>query len=210
MNSEVIPLFATPLYRSKIPVDAQLQEQVRQQEFVPFSMGNGLCTSDHYLLDHPDFLALRSAVMQHVHIYTRDVLRVADHIEFYLTNSWSTCHRAGDHSQRHQHSNSLVSGIVYIDVDDQSGRLRFFKPDNFANLWPGAVDLDSADYNIYNSKFWEIQPQNGDIVLFPSQLNHGVTASVSPRDRLVVAFNLFARGHIGRGSDPEITSLILK
>lgn len=208
--TEVIPLFATPLYKSRVSVDAGLQAQVRLSDHVPFSTGNGLCTRDTHLLDRTEFSALRAEIQQHVHVYTRDLLRVADHIEFYITNSWSTCHRPGDHSQRHQHSNSLVSGIVYIDVDELSGKLRFFKPDNFANLWPGAVDLDSAAYNIYNSKFWEIQPQNGDIVLFPSQLNHGVTPSTSPRDRYVVAFNLFAQGHVGRGSDPEITSLILK
>jgi len=210
MTTEVIPLFATPLYRSKIRLDSQLQQQVRSQEFVPFSTGNGLCTGNHYLLDQEVFAGLRSEIMEHVRVYTRDLLAVADHIELYITNSWATCHKSGDHSQRHQHSNSLISGIVYIDVDALSGRLRFFKPDNWANLWPGAVDLDSSAYNIYNSKFWEIEPVNGDIVLFPSQLNHGVTASTSPRDRYVVAFNLFARGHVGRGSDPEITSLILK
>lgn len=210
MNAEVIPLFATPLYRSKIQLDSSLQALVRSCDFIPFSTGNGLCTRDHYLLDQPAFAQLRGEIMRHVQVYARDVVSMADHIELYLTNSWSTCHRRGDHSQRHQHSNSLISGIVYIDVDADSGQLRFFKPDNWANLWPGAVDLDSSAYNIYNSKFWELQPENGDIVLFPSQLNHGVTPSVSTRDRYVVAFNLFARGHIGQGSDPEITSLILR
>jgi uncharacterized protein (TIGR02466 family) len=210
MTAEVIPLFATPLYRSRVSVDSALQARVRQCEFLPFSSGNGLCTGDHHLLDQGAFAELRAEIQAHVHAYTRDLLSVADHIEFYMTNSWATCHQPGHHSQRHQHSNSLISGIVYIDVDQHSGQLQFFKPDNFANLWPTAVDLDSSAYNIYNSKFWSLQPVNGDIVLFPSQLNHGVTHSVSTQDRYVIAFNLFARGHIGRGSDPEITSLILR
>ena len=206
---KITGLFGIPIYQSHIDISEGLREHIRSQEFHRFGKDNGSCTRDVHLLEQPELADLRREIMRHVEFYVRDELAVAAGIEFYLTNSWCTRHLTGDESERHNHSNGLVSGVVYTDCDEQSGEFRFFKDYTWLNLWPSALDLDSVGYNEFNSKYWAIQPRVGDIILFPSHLAHGVSPSTSPNHRHCVAFNLFARGTIGLGSNPEITRLDL-
>jgi len=202
-------LFSTPIYQSHITLSDDLREHVRSQPFHRFSQDNGSCTRDVHLLNQPELASLRSEILRHVEFFVRDELAVADHIDFYLTNSWCTQHLKGDSSHRHNHSNSLISGVCYVDCDEDSGEFRFFKDPTWMNLWPSAVDLDCSQFNDINSKYWAITPRVGDIILFPSHLAHGVSPSRSDQPRHCIAFNLFARGSIGVGSDPEITRLDL-
>jgi uncharacterized protein (TIGR02466 family) len=209
MNT-VIGLWPTPLYHSHITLSEGLREQIRGQEFVPFSRNIGSCTRDTHLLDQPIMADLRREIMRHVEFYTRDHLAVADHIEFYITNSWCTQHLRGDFGERHTHSNSLISGVLYVDCEPLTGDIRFFKDFNLQTLWPGAVDLDCSNFNEINSKYWAVTPRVGDILLFPSSLAHGAQANQTDSARHCVAFNLFARGQLGAQSDPPITGLVLR
>jgi hypothetical protein len=43
----------------------------------------------------------------------------------------------------------------------------------------------------------EYKPQQGDVVLFPSDLDHDVPINTSDEVRYSVAFNIFFRGEMG-------------
>lgn len=209
MNYLAQGLWATPIYQSRVELTDTLRDHVRGQQFDRFRLDNGSCTRDTRLLEQPQLALLKSQILAHVQVWTRQELHVAEHIEFYLLNSWCTRHDHGDLSERHTHDNSLISGVVYIDCDELSGDLTFYRDFNHLNLWPSAVSLDTVHYTPTTAKYWWIRPQVGDIVLFPSHLAHGVPPSRSPHPRHCVAFNLYARGSIGQQSDPPITGLDL-
>jgi uncharacterized protein (TIGR02466 family) len=135
--------------------------------------------------------------MQHVDIYTRQLLAVNKGIEFYITDSWINIHQRGHSAGPHVHHNSLISGVLYLKVTENSGDLVFHKQALSLVPFPPALDLDMDSYNIYNCKSWGHRPKTNDICLFPSVVTHSVDPNESDEDRWCLAFNVFVRGKFG-------------
>jgi hypothetical protein len=51
-------------------------------------------------------------------------------------------------------------------------------------------------YNQITSKSYTIQPQVGDLYIFPSQLLHRVGKNITFRDRYCISFDIFLRGNL--------------
>jgi len=108
-----------------------------------------------------------------VHVYGKKLLALfeppigLDHPPF-----WFNLSESGDCTGVHNHAReSVVSGVYYLEVPIDSGDL-FFRSD--AN----------EDFSLL--------PKAGSVVLFPSDLRHGVRINSSPGKRISLAFNLFA------------------
>lgn len=207
--TELINLWATPIYVSSVNLEPADRDFIRNLNYHRFDTNDGSCSLRTDLLNSVELQGLQAQIMSHVYLWTREHLAVADHVDWRITGSWSVRHAQGDHSMSHTHSNSLISGTVYIDCDPESGDLRFYRNNTHLNLWPIALDLDSSRYNQLNSKFWWIRPQVGTIVLFPSHVLHGVTANQSDQLRHCLAFNIWPKGTLGQGPAPNITKLDL-
>jgi uncharacterized protein (TIGR02466 family) len=136
-------------------------------------------------------------VMREVESYTREVLRVNRSIEFYVTDSWINIYRRGELAGPHTHNNSLISGVLYLKVDEKSGDLVFQRDLLSLVPFPPALDLDMDFFNIYNCKSWAHKPKTNDICLFPSVVMHSADPNESDEERWSLAFNVFVRGNIG-------------
>ena len=135
--------------------------------------------------------------MREVERYTRELLAVSRKVEFYITDSWVNIHRRGQAAGAHVHHNSLISGVLYLKVNENSGDIVFHR--NVLSLipFPPALDLDMDSFNIYNCKSWGHRPKTNDICLFPSVVSHSVDPNESDEERWCLAFNVFVRGNIG-------------
>lgn len=87
----------------------------------------------------------------------------------YVCNSWIAKYDKGDYSQIHSHFPATYSGCYYYDIGDTESCHFFF--DN--------------DYNRCQLKI-----ENGNLMIFPSYLKHGVTTNESNKTKFTVAFNL--------------------
>lgn len=197
MEHVVMPLFPIPIYISKIEDISKAKEQVKHLEFKRLGIDNGDSTINKRILDDPAFQQMRSDIMKHVENFTKNSLKISNHIVFKIQNSWAMKHKKGDFSQNHLHVNSILSGIVYLDVDKISGNLVLHKDPNYSNLFPPAIDLPFDERNIFNSKTWSFTPEEGQIFIFPSNLTHSVETSMSDNLRYCIAFNLFPSGSLG-------------
>jgi uncharacterized protein (TIGR02466 family) len=103
-------------------------------------------------------------------------------------------HLRGDWAQEHSHTNSLLSGIVYLDTDETAGDIHF---NNRSSIFPSAVDVEYSGYNIYNSRGWSITPKTGDVLIFPSTLLHSVSKNIYNKARYSLSFNMFVEGKLG-------------
>ena len=166
-------------------------------EFKRISANNGDISVSNNVLDILDFDDLKTQIQNHVDEYCREYLNIADNIHFKFLNSWAMRHRKGDFSDPHLHTNSILSGILYINVDEKSGNLIFQKDANYCNLFPPAVDLPVKSRNIFNSKTWTFTPENNQLFLFPSNLTHKVDVCMSDNIRYCLSFNLFPAGTLG-------------
>ena len=61
-------------------------------------------------------------------------------------------------------------------------------------------------YNEHNSSQWTIQPQQGDVVIFPGDLRHGTTPNEHDENRIVFGANYFLTGKVG--NEPYSTYVI--
>ena len=81
----------------------------------------------------------------------------------YLLNFWVMEYEKGNHTVKHNHWPATLSGIYYIDVEENSSPIIF--ENNFV-----------------------IKPKNGMLLLFPSIVNHEVPPTKGKR--IVASFNL--------------------
>lgn len=200
MNKPTIyPLFSSPVYVNNVGDFARpdLKALEYSSTMPDGSSYNFLSTLDKHVLDRPDFAHVRNIVMREVDTYTRQLLAVNKGIEFYITDSWINIHKRGHSAGPHVHHNSLVSGVLYLKVSENSGDLVFHKPALSLIPFPPALDLDVDSYNIYNCKSWGHRPKTNDICLFPSVVTHSVDPNESDEERWCLAFNVFVRGNIG-------------
>jgi hypothetical protein len=104
----------------------------------------------------------------------------------HISNSWFNIQQEESLLKDHLHPNSVVSGAIYINVDNNSSPICFANPNQTL-----IFTIESSEKPTkYNSQFFEIQPKIGDLVMFPSWLMHGANHQKNnTKDRMVISFN---------------------
>jgi uncharacterized protein (TIGR02466 family) len=105
----------------------------------------------------------------------------------------------------HNHGNCSWSGVYYVQIDDvakreahavlgkQNGITRFYGPQ--LQLLGGAhMDLGSS--YLQRSNF-DVTPEEGTLVVFPSWLNHKALPYDGEKDRIIISFNMQIHGEKG-------------
>jgi hypothetical protein len=105
-----------------------------------------------------------------------------------ITTSWFTRTRTGGGCQRHLHSNSVLSGVVFASGGELGGHLQFHRPESSGDGLSLGVP---SEYTIRNSELYSIVPAPGLVVIFPSFLRHSVTEYRGEAPRYSLAFNSF-------------------
>jgi uncharacterized protein (TIGR02466 family) len=199
MNKKLLyPLFATPVYVNNVgdfprPNLAALEYSSSNAAAGAY---NFLSSTDKNVLHRPEFSEVHRIVLREVDQYAREIFAISRNIEFYVTNSWINVHHRGHAAGAHIHNNSLISGVLYLKVAENTGDIVFHRDALSLIPFPPALDLNVDSYNIYNCKSWGHRPKTNDICLFPSVLSHSVEPNASDEERWCLAFNVFARGNI--------------
>jgi uncharacterized protein (TIGR02466 family) len=196
----IYPLFSAPVYVRNVgefvrPDLESLEYSSRMPTGEPY---NFVSSIDKKVLDRSEFEGIREIVMKEIDLYTRELLAVNRKIEFYITDSWINRYRRGHSAGPHVHNNSLISGVLYLKVSENSGDIVFHRNALSLIPFPPALDLDMDSFNIYNCKSWGHKPKTNDVCLFPSVIMHSVDPNDSDEERWCLAFNVFVRGEIGQ------------
>lgn len=106
-----------------------------------------------------------------------------------ITESWYHITQNGGYHDAHSHPNCSWCGIYYVDAGEceivtRNGSNRFYDPRFCADQY-----LDAGTAYINNNGFWDFQPTEGQIVIFPSYLKHSALPYFGQEDRVVIAFN---------------------
>lgn len=205
MQGSLNNLFGIPLYHGSIDLHTTEVDYLKQLPFERLHIDNGYSTADKQVLrDNPHTQKTYASIQEQLIFYLRDHLHVVPGTQFEMVTSWVVKHHKGDWSQEHDHTNSVLSGILYLDCDDDSGSVIFHRSTNWHNLFPRNTWIEFEKYTQWNSSEWKILPKPGDVLFFPSQLVHSVEKNQSNRDRYSLAFNFYPRGTLGNG-DCEVT-----
>ncbi len=145
------------------------------------------------ILTLSEWQAVLHEVMQRVRDYFHGVMRVNHDTEIYITESWLNKTDQGQSHHRHWHPNSVLSGVVFLQGDADSGALRFITSE-YAQL-----EFDIVDSNLWNAKSWSVPARPGTMVLFPSGLEHMTETYQGDASRISLSFNTFVRGPVNTG-----------
>ena len=193
---EIMPLFSTPLYLAQDIITPEILQQVKDLDYIDdIKQYNGACTESQTVLE--DIPELRAIVEKHLNFFVHGELAVDIQHRLRHTCSWATRHLNGDSAHNHSHAHSVYSGVIYIQCNDNSGRLSLHNDTNHPTYISPVFMPKLNEMTVLNSSEWTIQPRNGLIALFPSTCVHSVESNKSHEHRYSVAFNYWLDGSYG-------------
>ena len=143
------------------------------------------------ILELENFIDLKKQLMNELNNFFHNVMNYES--DFKITTSWFTKSQNSQSSNYHNHNNSMFSGILYLQTDENSGDISF---EDFNNR---RYKLNVKEYNIYNCTEYQIKPIDGLLILFPSEVHHKILKNNSNIVRHSLAFNIIPVGEIGSG-----------
>jgi len=199
-------IFPTPIYTTKIDRGFTKQELefVKQQKKHCTNNQGNINTKDNYILNRKEFKNIKKFLDKHCKNYLDTVICPKNNIEIYITQSWLNYTEANQYHHRHEHPNSVVSGVFYFDSDIKNDKILFSHSRGYQQIRP---TIDKTKFNVWNSETWFFPVETGNLFMFPSSTTHQVETKKGINTRISLAFNTFYKGSIG--SDIELTELIL-
>jgi len=196
-------IFPTPIYISKInrkltPLELKFVDKSKKDSHK--NEGN-IVSNNNYILNEKTFANIKKELDLRVQDYFNKVLSITDSVTPYITQSWLNYTETNQYHHKHEHSNSLVSGVFYINCHEEFDKIKFF------NEKYKTIKTEVKDWNLYNSLSWWFPVKTGDIILFPSSLTHMVENKQGDNTRISLAFNIFIKGTVG--NNKQLTELHL-
>jgi len=144
---------------------------------------------DLFQRDNPGIAALKphifSAVQDYANLLIRQELsRPPQKVDFVLWG-WAVIYKAGHTQGLHVHPNANVSGVYYVTAPPvaldpgDAGKISFYDPRPRATM-------TQLPFQVTRQR---IAPVPGDMYLFPSWLEHSVSAFQGEGTRICIAFN---------------------
>jgi uncharacterized protein (TIGR02466 family) len=144
---------------------------------------------DLFQRDNPAIETLKKHIFNAVQDYAgqlvrNEVTRAPSRVDFVLWG-WAVSYRAGHTQGLHVHPNANVSGVYYVAAppaaleQGDAGKISFFDPRPRATM--AQLPFQATRHRV--------APVPGDMYLFPSWLEHSVSAFQGEGERLCIAFN---------------------
>ena len=203
---KMMNLFPTPVMVSEIGRNFTEKEMafILEKSKDPVQNHYNYSSKDVHVLNKPEMKDIKKFILTEVKRFIEITENPKYQHEYYITNSWFNFTNPGQAHHRHRHQNGLVTGVLYINANEQYDTI------NFINDIVKIIEIENKGWNHYNSRLWTFSVKSGQLFLFRSDLPHEVphTSMEAKHTRISLAFNTFIRGDIG---SPELyTELHLK
>lgn len=214
---EVHPILAWPLYKTNIGRKFTKQEQDVFDTIIDKGLEPRISTRpkrismDKYVLNQKPLASVQSFIDQHLKQFTIDILGLTNsNVSCDITTSWLNMYEGQefkDLAEPHQHLNSIITGIFYpkcleLSGDETDGIVLMGKQENsiFQNFLIGGLKPTSFS----GSKMF-CSLVDGDLIMFPSIVQHAVLKNQTDQTRISLAFNTFVFGELGNtGTTSEL------
>lgn len=156
---------------------------------------------DSYVLGQPKLHSLTEFLNNSLQEYFNAVYVPKYDAKLSITQSWVNYTQPGQFHHKHNHSNSLISGVFYIQAEKETDKLHFFKDDY------RQIKVVAKEFNLHNSDSWWLAAATNTLFLFPSSLTHMVEEVKGEDTRISLSFNTFPKGILG--NETSLNSLKL-
>jgi len=203
IKDELIQLFATPILLCKCRIDYSREEKWCRDYDCTRKNGevdliNKRITTPHnrqskdtFILDNPELKNIRSFIEERLNFYSNNILGSSN--KLVITQSWLNKSGKGEHHHLHHHPNSIISGVWYPSINDQLPPIQFQKN----GTRDFSLSIVEGGYNHFNSHNFSLAMNKGELILFPSNLQHSVPLNNSDEERISLSFNTWSKGSLG-------------
>ena len=201
MKEELLQLFPTPLLI--VPYEQPIDKELAYLKTISYrkqQQNGNFRSDDSYLLRNEEFKNIKNFLGEAVDRYTKNVLNSKQRLV--ITQCWANRNPKGSQHHEHVHPNSIVSGVMYFQINEK------LPPIAFAKDRQDGMKLDPEKYNYLNSESFMLPCKPGELILFPSSLKHSVPINQGEEDRISVSFNTFCIDTIG--SEQSLTHLDIR
>jgi uncharacterized protein (TIGR02466 family) len=203
-QDNIIGLFPQPLFNTSLDLDA---DEVAYLKSAPMrDVGNGQSSEDPHIL--PKTPKLYEQVSNKADLF---ISKLEYDFPVKMQTSWTNLHKKGDWCHNHIHTNSMISGVLFLDTPPNTGEFCLKTPGSSGSrLFTSVFTFNYKKSNIYNNETYRVIPRTGQCLFFPSYMVHYVTANPQDLERWTVSFNFFAQGSVGDGINetefPEVNN----
>lgn len=194
MQDELLSLFPIPVLIAQYPISYEKELEYihtlpySDKKIENFSYHNQQ-SKDTFVLDKPELQNIRIFIESKVHKFVKEIMNFNN--ELVITQSWINKSTKGQCHQEHVHPNSIVSGVWYPVISDESPPIKFY------NKNQRDISLEYERFNNFNSSTFLLPLKSGELIIFPSNLKHSVPVNQSETERISLSFNTWCKGSFG-------------
>ena len=196
-ENKIYPLFSYPvmIYGETFSLTHET-EYIKNLKYIK-NYGNRRSQQSN-ILNHAPLASLKKFLMRGLNDYAYKFLNIYKKInQIYITQSWSNVTIRGETHHPHVHTNSIISGVFYLEGDKTP--IEFHRLDKILPL-----TLNYKSFDIHNAEHWWVQIELGKVFLFPSALQHSVVVNETDTPRVSIAFNTFVSGRMGEEGNSNL------
>ena len=191
--SNLFGIFAEPIYIFNLNRDfSKKEKQVlkKEQKKVNNNIFNKI-SKNKDIFAISDLKEIKRFISSSLKEYLENVVSPKHKIGLYTTESWLNFTKKGERHHKHHHPNSFISGVFYFNTAKKD-MICFHKKskNNF--------EIETDKFNLFNSNSWDLPVSSGQLVLFPSYLEHSVPVLKENVTRISLSFNTFIIGDINK------------
>ena len=112
-------------------------------------------------------------------------------VKFSMQNLWINKNYKGNYNSPHIHQLSNFSGVYYVEVSDEGGKLIFYRGDKSNQMLEIQTLIKDKDFE----EEAHISPVVNQLIIFPSHLLHMVSPHFEEKPRISVSFNISIERH---------------
>ena len=187
--NESIDIFKTTIFKSKIKNEKYIKyflNLLKKEQ----QNNKGKEVSNVGGFQSKTYTSLNEDILKNVFLNTGknfiETLNPKKNLNLTLGGFWINSNLNNDYNLLHNHFGATISGIYYLEVPEDSGRLVFQNGD-LSKL--SSINFDYFHSENYNCRYF-IKPEKFDLYLFPAETFHYVEPNRSFEKRVSVAFNL--------------------
>lgn len=182
-----VDVFVVSVFKRNLSLNLKnIKEVIKQETQSKKSRHISNVGGEQYDLSSDLFPDLKSSVLENSYLYLSHLGYVQN--ELILNALWLNINGYKDYNLQHNHGNSLLSGVFYIDVPKDSGKITFVNSSERLELYDSYID---SKFTPYNSTKWGFTPEQNELFLFPAWLNHYVRPNLNKnKKRISMAFNI--------------------
>ena len=197
IKDDLVQLFPTPVLICPCPFEYGVElEWIKQQDTRRKNQNSetgqhfNRQSEDTFILDKPELSRVRQFIELKVKEFVVNIM--GSDSEMVITQSWLNKSGKGESHHEHKHPNSMISGVWYPQIHEKLPPIRFTIGEQ------RDVSLSIKTFNHFNSAIFLLPMKKGELILFPSNLQHSVPANQSDEERISLSFNTWSKGSLGQ------------